>query len=140
MRSRGRGLLARHWSELTAQRYRQVLPLDPDWRAYYELEERGHLLVLVAEVEGELAGYSVNIVTRHPHSAGSLVATNDLLFIDKPYRRGGLGLHLIEETEAAARERGCSLLMIHNQPGSRLHELLDHRGYGIFEIVQARAF
>ena len=73
-------LLVEHWEEVAL--HKDVMQLNPDWVRYYELEERGELLILAAiDQRDGVVGYSVNFLTRHPHYSMLVVAQNDLLFV-----------------------------------------------------------
>jgi GNAT superfamily N-acetyltransferase len=69
-------------------------------------------LLLVAELDGELAGFAAlhvqNLIERD--ALGCSVAA---LVVAERYRRRGLGARLSEAIEAEARARGCQSLVLH---------------------------
>src|SRR4051812_36759929 len=97
-------LLDEHWHE--SARNKHLMVLKPDTVRYASLEAGGALLSLVAYVDDEVVGYSVNIISPHLHYADVVCAHNDVLFVAKAYRESPLGLKLIRETERAAKARG----------------------------------
>lgn len=58
----------------------------PDKEKYFLIEQSGMMRVFTARRYGELIGYCVFIIGNHPHYPNRKFATQDLLFIDKPYR------------------------------------------------------
>jgi len=130
-----------HASELFAEHYdeialnKQVMQLKPDADKYLELEANGSLFILAAYSDGNLVGYSVNFTTSHMHYSDLIVASNDLLFVSKPHRKGKVGLKLIKATEAKARDVGAKLMLWHAKPDTALVELLPRLGYGVQDII-----
>ena len=136
MREHGGELFRQHWDEIALNR--GLMVLDPDWRRYELLEECGHLLCLAAWDGDVLAGYSVTIITAHPHYRHLVCANNDVLFVAKPYRLGRLGTQLIEATANHVRERGARLLLWHAKQGTPLEALLCRLGYGVQDVIYAK--
>jgi GNAT superfamily N-acetyltransferase len=125
-----------HWQEIALNK--GVMTLSPNWKSYYELEERGQLVALAAWFGDELVGYSVSFVFPHSHYSQVSVMQNDVLFVDKAHRKGGLGLRLIAETENIAAERGCQVVLFHSKKDTTLGKILDRRGYGIQDIIHSK--
>lgn len=130
------GLLEAHWHE--SARNKHLMVLKPDMARYQALEAAGSLLSLVAYVDDQIVGYSVNIVTPHLHYADLLCAHNDVLFIAKEHRETPLGLKLIRETERAARARGANLMLWHAKPGTALSAILPRLGSKVQEIIYSK--
>lgn len=130
------GLLEAHWHE--SARNKHLMVLKPDVARYQALEAAGSLLSLVAYVDDQIVGYSVNIVTPHLHYADLLCAHNDVLFIAKEYRKSPLGLKLIRETERAARERGANLMLWHAKQATNLSAILPRLGCKVQEIIYSK--
>jgi GNAT superfamily N-acetyltransferase len=134
-------LFEMHWEEVAT--HKAVLVLNPDWKRYYELEERGMLLLLAAWKTGadnrnELAGYSVTFLLNHLHYMDLTYAQNDLLFVHPDYRSAGIGLHLIRLTETVAKQRGARFIMWHAKRASSLEALLPNLGYQIEETTYSK--
>jgi len=137
-------LFEEHWDEVALNK--RVMQLDPHWKRYYALEEQGMLLILgMFAVQTHpsvetLIGYSVNLVIEHMHYAGLRYCQNDLLFVDKNWRRGRRGLQLILATEAKARERGARMMTWHakDRPELVLKDVLPRMGYGVQDIIYSK--
>lgn len=129
-------LLEQHWRELCTDT--ELMVLDPDWRGYYELEERGRTFVLVAELDGETIGYSLNLFGPHLHYRHLIVAQNDVLFMAPKHRGGTLGVRLIYQTEAVAKQRGAHVMSWHAKRDTALEHVLPKLGYGVQDIYFTR--
>lgn len=126
-------LFSEHWEEIALNK--QVMVLKPDEQKYRNLEANGMLLILGAFEGDRIVGYSVNVVTNHPHYADLVTCSNDLLFVTEDKRAGRLGLQLIRKTEEAAKERGARLMLWHAKPGTALEKMMPRLGYGVQDII-----
>lgn len=133
MLQNGQALFAQHWDEIA--RNKDVMVLKPDEAAYRRMEEAGSLLILAALKAGQIVGYSVNFIVRHPHYADLMVCQNDLLFIDQAHREGGAGIRLMRRTEQEGKKRGCRLMLWHAKEGTPLAAMLPRMGYGVQDVV-----
>lgn len=122
-----------HWREIALNK--QLMALSPDLDAYGALESSGKLFTLCAHEGGSLIGYSVNFIANHIHYSDLLVATNDALYIAPEYRRGGIGIKLIRQTEIAARELGARMMSWHAKENTALCALMARKGYGVQDII-----
>ena len=122
LRDKGRSLWVAHWREIAVNP--EVMKLNPDWKRYYELEERNQLACLAARRFGLLIGYSVNVVTTHLHYADLRYMANDVLFLAEEERHGGVGAMLIDSTIELARTLECDLITFHAKPGTTLCRML----------------
>ena len=83
-----------HWRE--AELMKEVLPLDPDPDAYVWLGEAAVTRCFtIRDNSGSLIGYSVLHVRENPHTRQSVQATQDILFVKKERRSGGIGAKFI---------------------------------------------
>ena len=126
-------LFSEHWEEIALNK--EVMVLKPDEAKYRNLEANGMLLILGAFEGDQIVGYSVNVVTNHPHYADLITCSNDLLFVTEGKRNGRLGLQLIRTTEKAAKECGASLMLWHAKPGTPLEKMMPRLGYGVQDII-----
>lgn len=117
-----RVLLKAHHEESAGNQ--DLMTLNLDENRYRNLELAGHIIVLGAWLNNHLIGYSVNLISTHLHSAELVVCVNDLLFIDKAYRKGRTGLNLIRATETASKSRGARMILWGAKPNTRLNKLL----------------
>lgn len=132
----GAGSLVRdHWQEVALNK--GLMALRPDVDRYEVLERAGMLFILAAVAGSEIVGYSVNIVDRHLHYSDLTVCSNDVLFVAKSARSGGLGPRLILRTEKEAKARGAQMMLWHAKPTPELtlKDLLPKMGYGVQDIL-----
>lgn len=125
-------LLAKHWDEVA--RDKELCVLLPDYQKYAALEKLGHLLTLVARVNGILVGYSVTIIDSHLHYADVIVGTNDVLFVHPDYRSSPLGLRLIKRTEEECEALGVNSYSWRAKEGTPLHRIFEAKRYYKHEI------
>ena len=126
-------LFSEHWEEIALNK--QVMVLKPDEGKYRAAEANGMLLILGAFEGDRIVGYSVSVVTNHPHYADLITCSNDLLFVTEDKRSGRLGLQLIRKTEEAAKERGARLMLWHAKTGTPLEKMMPRLGYGVQDII-----
>lgn len=92
-------LIRAHWHEVGT--HRDVLRLDPDHGRYRRLEEVGALHILVARVDGKIAGYFFMLITPHPRDRQATVGADDIMYAVPAFRRHRIGPRML----AAAMER-----------------------------------
>lgn len=129
-------LLRAHRNELAT--HLELMPLEPQVDVYRELEERGKLLSLVLEHEGEIVGYSVNIISHNLHYGPLKVCQNDVIFVSSSWRSEGGGKLLLQATEIEARQLGCAMILMHAKPDTRLDELLPGYGYAVQDVIHSK--
>jgi GNAT superfamily N-acetyltransferase len=98
-----------------------------DW-IVAEWNDGDDTLALVAEVEGEVAGY-LEAVIQHPEGWTRFFGSRDLrsrrLFVNavltaEAYRRRGVATRLVEEAERWGRERGATVALLDTYADSPL--------------------
>ena len=112
-----------------------IMVVNPDLDFYRELERQERLVALAAFREGRMIGYSVNILTQHPHYTDLTVGTHDLLFVSKPDRKTRAGAMLLRETERRLKASGAQLMLWHAKPNTDLTALLTRRHYAVQDII-----
>ena len=130
-------MVRRHWEEVAL--HKGLMRLDPDWLRYRAMEQRGLLLALALEVDGEVVGYTLGTVAPHLHYQDLMVYANDAVFVDAKHRGGGVGLRLMRETERVAKSRGAQMAAWHAKQGTRMDALMPRLGYGVQDIIYTRA-
>jgi len=118
-------LLHKHYEEIAM--YQDRIEFDPDYEAYYRLEEAGALHIVTVRDDGEIVGYYVSFVHAHMHYKQDKFSVNDILFIDEAYRGSTVGYRLIKYVEKKLREIGVTVMTIHMKtefPFERLCESL----------------
>ena len=116
----------------------EIMQVNPAVDQYLQMEQAGILLVLRADDDDGLIGYSVNLVHPHLHYQHLMVAQNDLLFITKPHRKGRAGLKLMQATIDHAKEMGAVMMMWHAKQGTTLDKLLQRKGYAVQDVIYSR--
>lgn len=126
-------LLQMHRDELATAKH--LMEVAPNLAAYRALEECGALLALIAYLDEEIAGYSINFIGPHMHYSALRYAHNDALFVTPEQRGGRLGLKLMRETERLAREKGARMMIWHAKPNTTLEKILPRMGYGVQDVI-----
>ncbi len=134
------------WDEITPllQRHKDEIAFYPDIelkvnRGLYENAEDfdGLRCFTARTVQGNtLIGYAVFFVKNNPHYMDSKQAVQDVLFVDKPFRRGFVGKNLVEWCDDQLREEGCQVVYHHvkvDHPA--LGQLLERIGYVKQDII-----
>ena len=114
-------LMVAHREELTT--HKALMRINPHRAVYETLEATGALLALAAyDEDGEMVGYSVNIVGPNLHYSDLIQCQNDLLFTAE-HARAKVGLALVRATEAEAKARGCRIMLWHAKPRTAMAQL-----------------
>lgn len=103
-------LFVDHYHEIATH---QDIELKPRWDKYELLQAKKMLRVHVARLSGVPIGYAVWVIDAHLHYADSLQAHNDILFIDKPRRKGRLGMRLIQFSLEQLKAEGVQSVKLH---------------------------
>lgn len=133
-----KGLLNEHYQEVGPVKH--GIPLDPDMVLYKELEDKGMIETHTARdrVSGELVGYSVWIITTHPHYKGSVTAFNDVVFMRKDYRKGRQGYMFLKYTIEKIKALGkVQRMLFHVKPHVDFGPTLERLGASMLETVYA---
>ena len=109
--------------------------LQPDWRVYEQLSDMGKLVVITLRKDGEIIGYTINVLQRHMHYP-FLYAVNDILYI-KPGLRGH-GIRLIKFTEKTLKEKGASFFTFSIKPHVDFRQVAEKLGYNLLEYQYFR--
>ena len=115
-------LIESHWEE--AEPNKDKIKLNPDWDAYYALQEQGKLNIFTARDEGVLVGYFVVFVAQHLHYKDHLFANNDLVYLKPSHRKGFTGIKLIKFAESCLKEDGVSVLLVSTKNHKPFHKLM----------------
>lgn len=126
-------LVKNNWEEIALDK--DTIPLDVDWDQYEFLESKGCLGVITARESGFLIGYNVFFYGRPIHYKGTLVGTNDVLYLAPEYRKGPTGIKLIRAGEKMCWERGCDMIRMHAKIHNELGYLLELMGYSLSEKI-----
>ena len=99
-----------------------------DGAQYLALEQAGALHAIGAYDDHALIGFAVFLVTVIPHY-GVRAATTESVFVSQQHRKGRLGLRLIREMEAWAKELGAVGIFLSSPVDGRLSKLAPRIGY-----------
>ena len=129
-------MLYEHWMEMG--HYHDTAPLDPDYYSAAALQDNERLLTVGVFDGDEMVGYSINILTNFFHSRETMGAQNAVLWLRPEYRRGLIGVKLIQYTEAMAKGMGCKFFLLAARPDTVMFELLPKLKYDVHETVYSR--
>ncbi len=122
-----------HWEEIAADQNK--IPLAPDIKKYLELQDRDNLLTVVVRSDEKIVGYCIMFVTTHMHYKTTVFATNDVIYLSPPYRKGVAGIRLIKKTEEFLKERGVHKVLWHVKPDHNFGPILKRMGYSLAEYA-----
>src|SRR5258706_4062907 len=114
-------LLIKNWQELGS------FTLHPDLDKYVALEKNGNLLIVTVRDNGMLVGYTIMFLLHPIHYMEEDSASNDVIYLDPAYRKGRVGIKLIEFTEKQLVVRVVTWHVKRAHPV--LGTILEYRGY-----------
>ena len=126
-------LLQQHYEEIALNK--DKIKLNPDWRAYAELDKINALRVFTARKDGKLMGYFVVIVSKSLHYRDHLFANNDIIFLTKAARKGLTGVKLIKFALDALEAEGVTKVHINTKAHQPLDAILERLGFEESERV-----
>lgn len=133
-------MLIAHYDEIATDKH--VKPYDPDLEKYQELEKAGFLRIYTARYfdptitpwqPGVLVGYFVSIVMRGLHYQQTVMAMNDIMYIDPAYRGGTAGYRLIKGACEDLKNLGADILTIHMKTDYPFRNLLTKLDFHLTE-------
>jgi len=123
------------WSSLTSP---APPPTEPDWSFFNERVEIRD--VLVAELDGEVAGY-IRLSVPHPIESARHVLLISGFAVDPAFQRRGVGIALLDAAAEEARARGARRLTLRvlapNEVARRLYE---RAGYVVEGVLRGEFF
>lgn len=128
-------LIVRHFVEVA---HFKDIKVEPDFDRYMAVEAAGLLRIYTAREHGQLIGYSVFVVTQHPHFRGVLQANEELLFLDPDHRRGAAGSYFIKFCDEQLAAEGVNVIYHTVSPARDYSPILLSRGYSLCDHVYAR--
>lgn len=131
-----RPLIQKHWEDIALNK--DKIKLNPDWDAYYVLEQAGVLKIFTAREGDKLVGYFVVIIQYNMHYKDHLFASNDIIFLHPDYRKGRTGIKLIQFAEKCLKEDGVSVLTINTKVHKPFDKLMEFLGFGLIERVYSK--
>ena len=128
-------LLQAHYEEIA---HYQDIPLVPDKEAYLTAEAQNQLRIYTVRDITTLVGYAVFFVRPNIHYSTSLQAMQDILFVLPAYRKGRVGIRLIQHAERALRAEGVQAVYHHVKRTNQVGRLLMRMGYELIDEVYAK--
>lgn len=129
-------LLQQHWEEIALNK--DFIKLNPDWEAYYNLEEAGSLKIFTAREGSKLIGYFVVLCRKHLHYIDHVFAFNDILYVQKDYRKGLVGAKLMKFAERCLKDDGVSVMIVNTKRHKPFDTLLEWLGYKHIENIYSK--
>jgi len=131
-----KSLIILHWEEIAL--YKDKIKLDPDFDKYLLLDSMDMLHILTARDDGVLIGYFISFIQPNMHYKDKMFATNDILFIEKSYRKGTVGYKLFKHAEKSLKELGVDVIVIRSKVNTDFKPLMDKLGYERIEYVYSK--
>ena len=128
-------LLEEHWKEIALNK--DKIALNPDWRAYADLDSINALRIYTVRKDEKLMGYFVVIVSRSLHYRDHLFANNDVIFLTKGARKGLTGVKLIKFAIESLSEEGITKLHINTKAHQPFDAILERLGFEEIERVHS---
>ena len=126
-------MLRDHYAEVA--KFKTTLNLDPDFERYRTMEKQGALHVVTARRGGELVGYSIHFLFRHPHYRTVLVGQDDIHYVVPALRQHGVGTAMRRFAIAGMERRGVGLVTARTKPDHSHDDSLTGMGFRLFELT-----
>jgi GNAT superfamily N-acetyltransferase len=124
-------LMKMHWEEIAKNK--ALLHLNPDEEFYAGF--RKNVLIVTARLNGELVGYFVWFIIKHPHYKHVLTAEEDIHFLHPDHRKGMTGYMLMRAARDFAITVGAQLLAVREKIGHEHPAILERLGFKATDIV-----
>lgn len=125
-------LLRQHYEEIAWRK--DLIGLAPDYATYEALEKMGRLRCYMARRDGIIVGYAVYFVKPHLHYLNTLVASNDVLYVERSSRGAILGKRLLAFAEERLRAEGVHYIGLHIKDCMDWSPLARKLGYERVEV------
>lgn len=124
-----------HWVEFAEDRERHELSVDLE--SYMRMYKTGKLLATTARRAGELVGYQLLIINRHPHR--DVLALHDAITFIRPdiAARWLVLLRIVQHTVADGRRRGATYFRMRVKLEHDYGKLLARLGFRPVELAYA---
>lgn len=107
------------------------------WETLRAMDALGVLKAVSVRDEGLLVGCCFYTLSLHHHAKNTLVAQELSLYLLPEYRKGRIGIRLLDFIEEAAKEDGAKIMLMTSR-GGNLTPLLKLRRYDQLEVVFAK--
>ena len=123
-------VLQKHYEEISASKQ---FRLNPNYVAYFQLQDQGLLTVVTCRDEGKLVGYIAFFVMPHMHYLDCKTANEDLYFILPEYRKGMTGIKLFKKAEEILKQKGVQRIILSCKTNFDHSKIFERLGYQFFE-------
>lgn len=126
-RTEVRPLLGAYYDALIVE---HDLPFEPDYNAYVDAQERGHMVCVSCRDDGKLIGLICFFIHPYLYSQRYVLAIEDLFYVDQAYRKGWIGIRLLKYAEKVLKSRGVDIINVvckAHQDKSSLYERLGYK-------------
>jgi GNAT superfamily N-acetyltransferase len=130
-------MLEAHYHEIATDK--EVKPFDPDLERYISMADQGMLRIFTARdneehpVQGRLIGYFISVVLRGLHYQQTIMAINDIMYVDPAHRGGTVGYRLIKLAAEDLKNLGADILTIHMKTDYPFRSLLQKLDFHLTE-------
>lgn len=129
-------LLHQHWREVA---HFSDIPLNVDVESYVAMDSAGRLRVYTLRADSKLVGYVIFTVGPNSHYKQSLQAQGDVIYVHPDYRRGRLGIELIQWSDSQLALEGVQAVYHHVKvQHPALGVLLQRMGYVHVDSIYTR--
>lgn len=141
-RSRMGELNTQHWDEIAIHKDSQSLEID--WELYEKAEKINAFLAIIAEDvdckadKTKVIGYAGFFLMNHLHSKSLRCAQNNVIFLTKDRRKGGLAKRIITESEIILKAKGIQKVQWEVQVNKDFSGLLEHVGHTLEGKIYGR--
>jgi GNAT superfamily N-acetyltransferase len=132
-------LFPKHYEELTLNKgkYKQALYVEK----YLAAETAGILLIVTARDEGHMFGYYIAAILPHLHyKDNGLMASTDMYFIDKEYRKGNIGFRFVHFIEERLKEKEVGEIYVSCKVHSDLQKFWEAMNYTFTDKMFRKSF
>jgi GNAT superfamily N-acetyltransferase len=126
-------LWVKHWEEVAI--HQDTISLNIDFDQYDVQDAMGALSIIAARHKGAIVGYWAGFIRPHFHYADSLTAFTDVYFVEREFRKKGLGQGLFAFVEKTLKARGVQKIFTATKLHLNHSALFEAAGYTATEIV-----
>jgi GNAT superfamily N-acetyltransferase len=124
-------ILEVHWNELANNK--DIRYLDVDYDGYIKLNRIGSWKVFTVRDDDKLIGYSSFLIAHNLHYKDWKFASNDVYYLQKEYRKKGIGYKMFKETERWLKDQGVKSVVVQEKIDHPHSVLFDDLGFVLIE-------
>ena len=128
-------LLSAQWLEVDHRR--KTSEFDPDFDQYLSMQDIGMHYIAFSFDDDEIVGYMSMFCAKSPHTR-EVTATTDTVYINRDYRKNGLGIKMINECEKEARARKARHIMITFKNDQKHPSIVEDCGFFSYETIYSK--